>query len=421
MTVPYDAPMSVGQFVGYWRDKGRVVMDRNAILPDRCAKCNLPADGYRRAVKLASSSIGSELMFGAIGALMFAKRATVDVGFCERHRRSVQRAVTPGLITLAAVLAFIAMPNLARAVPPTTVAIVMFALVAVVIVAGFLTLARLISGAGIRATRITDTHLWLKGFGTSFLDSLPSAPITTGGDLPVMAGTPAPDPAQRSTEAFKTARSGAIAFAAGCLITAATYAAAPGGRFYVVWGLVIAGLVALVRGLRAYAAIPPAQRTGLQMRTLGLIMALGLLAGGWVVVSQVNGAQDAATLAQWNAAIKRSEVPDAKAAALFGQVGASKGPWTAQNSTTMLEIAANFTEAADILAAAPVTNDWAWYKDGIVSTYRDAAALAKEMSGLTPSSSQSTVLSFGSRWTTIGKRFDDLQARLDAQNAALKR
>lgn len=412
--------MSGAQFAGYWREKERLVMDRNAVLPDRCVKCNAPATSYRRTVKLSHSPMGSELMFGAIGAIMFAKRATIEVGLCERHRRDLRRAVTPGLVTLAALLAFLALPSFARVISPDVTAALLFGLVAIFVVAAFVMLARVLAGAGVRATKITDTHLWLKGCGSPFLESLPEAPVTTGGLLPTMPGTPAPDPSALSTEAFKTARSGAIAFAAGCVITAATYAAAPGGRFYIVWGLVIAGLVALVRGLRAYATIPAAQRQGMQTMTLSLIMALGLLAGGWLVVGQVNGAHDAATLVEWNAAIKRSQVPDAKAAALFDDIVASTGPWTSQNSATMKQIATYFAEAADILAASPVTNDWAWYKEGIVKTYREGADLATQMSALSAGSSPSTIRALASRWVTVGREFDDLQARLDAQNAKFR-
>jgi hypothetical protein len=324
------------------------------------------------------------------------------------------------LVALAALLAFPALPSFARVIPPDVTAALMFGLVAVFMVAAFLTLARALAGAGVRATKITDTHLWLKGCGSPFLESLPEAPVTTGGLLPTMPGTPAPDPSALSIEAFKTARTGAIAFAAGGMITAATYAAAPGGRFYIVWGLVIAGLVALVRGLRAYATIPAAQRQGMQTMTLILIMGLGLLAGGWVVIGQVNGAQDAATLAEWHAAIKRSEVPDAKAGALFDDIVASTGPWTSQNSATMTQIAAYFAEAADLLAASPITNDLAWYKEGIVKTYREGADLATQMSALSAGSSRSTVQAFASRWATVGREFDDLQARLDARNAKLR-
>src|SRR5207245_9772154 len=73
-------------------------MDRNAVLPDRCFKCNEPADGYRRTVKLTHVPLGTEMMVGAI-AYAFAKQAKVEVGLCERHRRS--REINIALVSLA--------------------------------------------------------------------------------------------------------------------------------------------------------------------------------------------------------------------------------------------------------------------------------------------------------------------------------
>src|SRR5438445_13854342 len=75
-------------------------MDRNAVLPDRCFRCNEPADGYRRTVKLTHVPLGTEMMVGAI-AYAFAKRATLEIGLCERHRRS--RAINAALISLAVI------------------------------------------------------------------------------------------------------------------------------------------------------------------------------------------------------------------------------------------------------------------------------------------------------------------------------
>src|SRR5204863_8777966 len=95
-------PVFAGQFAGYWRDGKRVVLDRNAVLPDRCIKCNEPANGYRRTVKLSYVPTSRELMFGA-WAYLSAKRAQLDIGLCERHRRS--RAVTVALGSLAVILA----------------------------------------------------------------------------------------------------------------------------------------------------------------------------------------------------------------------------------------------------------------------------------------------------------------------------
>jgi hypothetical protein len=411
---------SFGQFAGYWREKDRVILDRNAVLPDRCVKCNEPAGGYRRTVKLSHSSVGSELMFGA-AALLFAKRASVEIGLCERHRHDRRRAITPGLIALAGLLGLFTIPSFAKVIPPTIGVVVMFGLVAVFVVAAFITLARLFAGASVRATKITDTHVWLKGVDRAFLESLVPPPLTTEGILPTLPGTPALDPAARSAQAFGTARGGAIAFAAGCVITAITYLASPGGRYTIVWGLVIAGLIAFARGINEYRRVPAVDRTTKQVATLAGILAVGLLSAGIVVASEVQGVQDRAALDQWNAAIARSEVPHGKAVALFNQVGKSTGPWTAQNAGDMKQVGLYFADAADILTPAPVPSEWAWYKDAMIKNYRETADVAAQLSALTSSSSQSAFQTVISRWTARTNDFDQIQKRVDAQNAALKR
>src|SRR5207244_13512298 len=94
----YDRRVYPPQLPGYWRHGRRVATERSAVLPDRCFKCNEPADGYRRTVKLTHVPLGAEMMVGAI-AYAFAKQAKVEIGLCERHRRS--RAVNIALFSLA--------------------------------------------------------------------------------------------------------------------------------------------------------------------------------------------------------------------------------------------------------------------------------------------------------------------------------
>ncbi|TME68029.1 MAG: hypothetical protein E6I48_17305, partial [Chloroflexi bacterium] len=175
--------MFAGQFAGYWRDGKRVVLDRNAVLPDRCIKCNEPANGYRRTVKLSYVPTSRELMFGA-WAYLSAKRAQLDIGLCERHRRS--RAVTVALSSVAVILASFIVFTQVRA---TDITLPLLATVGLIGgVAGLLYAA--VGGRLVRATKITDTHIWLKGAGEPFLASLPNPPaVGADGALPTLAGT----------------------------------------------------------------------------------------------------------------------------------------------------------------------------------------------------------------------------------------
>jgi len=63
---------------------------------------------------------------------------------------------------------------------------------------------------------------------------------------------------------FGDALRGALWFAGGCFVTAATYAAAgdAGGKFFIAWGAVLFGGIQLLRGLAAYlqGGVPPIER-----------------------------------------------------------------------------------------------------------------------------------------------------------------
>src|SRR6266496_290448 len=174
-----------GRFAGYWRDGKRVVLDRNAVLPDRCIKCNEPANGDRRMVKLSYVPTSRELMFGA-WAYLSAKRAQIEIGLCEQHRRS--RAVTVALGSLAVILASIIVFTQVRATDITLPLLATAGLIGGVI--GLIYAA--VAGRLVRAAKITDTHIWLKGAGEPFLASLPNAPaVGADGALPTLTGTTA--------------------------------------------------------------------------------------------------------------------------------------------------------------------------------------------------------------------------------------
>src|SRR2546426_3683672 len=129
-------------------------MDRNAVLPDRCFRCNEPADGYRRTVKLTHVPLGTEMMVGAI-AYAFAKQAKVEIGLCERHRRS--RAINVALVSLAVLLGSLYVFTQVRA---TELIVPLFATVG--LIGGVIGLLYAAVGTrAVRATKITEPHILL--------------------------------------------------------------------------------------------------------------------------------------------------------------------------------------------------------------------------------------------------------------------
>ena len=391
------------RFAGYWREGKRLVFDRGAVLPDRCIKCNEPADGYKRVVKLSYVPTSRELMFG-VWAYLSAKRATADIALCERHRRS--RAVTVALVSFAAILASIIVFTQVRATDVTLPLLATAGLIGGVI--GLVYAA--VGGRLVRATKITNTHIWLKGPGEAFLASLPAAPpVGADGSLPTLAGTSSVpvDPAESAAVAFRDARNGALLFLAGCLVTAGTYLLLP-GNYFIAWGAVVFGLVRLVVGLRGYARIPAEHRNMQQVLTLAGLVTVGAIAGGWVLTTEVQASQ-------FESALTTAAKYQTQGSTLFVEVATRPGAWTAQDSTDLRRVASLYGQASATLAASAAPADYVWYRDGLVKNWREAVDIATQLSMLSSSSSQSSFDNLYRRWTARLDDLHQLQTRLDSQ------
>lgn len=400
--------MFAGQFAGYWRDGKRVVMDRNAVLPDRCFKCDEPANGYRRSTTLTHVPTATEMMVGAI-AYAFAKRAPIQIGLCERHRRS--RAINVALVSLAVLLSSLFMFTQIRATELVLPLLATAGLIGGVI--GLLYAA--VGFKVVRATKITETHVWLKGAGEPFLASLPAAPALSPGEaLPTLdnAKPVAADPAAAADVAYRDARKGALAFLLGCAITAATYVLLP-GRYVIAWGAVIFGLVQLVRGLRVYLRVPGEYRKLEHALMLVAIVAVGVIAGGWVATSEVTTQTQ---IGQFQDALEASAKYENQGDVLLTEIG-NRQTWTAQEATDMRRVASLYGQAADALAESPAPAEYVWYRDGLVRNYREAVDITTQYSYLTNSSYQSAFDALSARWLARVRDIDQLEARLKAQES----
>ncbi|WP_406700798.1 hypothetical protein V5E97_18585 [Singulisphaera sp. Ch08] len=85
---------------GCWQDGNLLVLSDEARLPDRCIKCNLPANDYRLKRKLAwhppiwyVTALISPLLY-VIVALCIRQTVRIEVGLCENHRRRRSLAIT---------------------------------------------------------------------------------------------------------------------------------------------------------------------------------------------------------------------------------------------------------------------------------------------------------------------------------------
>jgi len=152
------------------RSKKLLVMGRNAILPDRCIKCNAPANGQRLPRKLYWHPpmlyllILASILIYALVAILARKKAQIDVGLCDRHVAKRRRAIwicwglllgSFGLIGLLVGMGYGE-----------------YAMIAIIV-----TVAGIIYGA--LATRVVSVHridkeyVWLKGASKEYLDALP--------------------------------------------------------------------------------------------------------------------------------------------------------------------------------------------------------------------------------------------------------
>ena len=118
---PYEAPKSEvaprpahadGDW-GVWRAGPLLVMLKDAELPDRCVKCNAPAEGRRLRRNLSWHPpawyllLLFNILIYVIVALIIRKTARIEVGLCADHRSRRRRAIAVGWISSLAGLGLI--------------------------------------------------------------------------------------------------------------------------------------------------------------------------------------------------------------------------------------------------------------------------------------------------------------------------
>jgi len=154
-----------------WRSGRVLVIGQGAALPDRCVKCNAPANGQRLLRKLYWHSpyiyllILLNLIIYLIVAIIVRKMARVEIGLCDAHRRQRWLAIGYGWLgALGGLGLFIV--GLAN---DWNAGVVVFGLVA--FIAGMV--LGVVKGPVVSAKRITPEFVWIKGVCPAYLESLP--------------------------------------------------------------------------------------------------------------------------------------------------------------------------------------------------------------------------------------------------------
>lgn len=183
---PYEAPKGdlkpIGSLAdgGLWRDGNLLVMRKDALLPDRCLRCDSPAEGYRLKRNLSWHHpawyliVLANLLIYVIVALCIRKTAKIEVPLCPIHRAKRRNAILTGwLLALAGIGLFIAGIALGGTERESSL-IVLVPVGAVVFLVGLFWGA--IGAPPVVPTRIDDYYVWLKKVGPEFLGHLPVWP-----------------------------------------------------------------------------------------------------------------------------------------------------------------------------------------------------------------------------------------------------
>jgi hypothetical protein len=162
--------LTIGSVAGLWRAGKQLVMRKEAVLPDRCVKCDSAEGVTRLKRKLFWHApwwyllIFVSCLIYIIVAIIIQKRARIEIGLCTRHREKRKR----DLIIAWAAVALGMVAFLSTAVLDTMAPIV----VGILLVA-----AGLIYGLArtpmVSAKRIDEQFVWLNGVTPEYLARYP--------------------------------------------------------------------------------------------------------------------------------------------------------------------------------------------------------------------------------------------------------
>jgi hypothetical protein len=175
---PYAAPVDDAAYFpdtfgqsgsGLSRDGKVLVATKTAVFPDRCVKCNAPAEGYRLKRQLYWHHpaiwllLLCNLLIFVVVALIVRKSAQYRIGVCPVHRGRRRNAILIGWGGLLLGIALIVVAVMQQSEIPAIVGVVV--LVAATIYG--VTVSQIIS-----PKRIDNRYAWIRGAGPEFLDSI---------------------------------------------------------------------------------------------------------------------------------------------------------------------------------------------------------------------------------------------------------
>lgn len=153
-----------------WRHGKYLVVARDTVFPDRCIKCNAPANGYRLRRKLTWHHPAYYLLIFCylvpylVVALFVSKSAKFEVGLCEKHVRRRTHLIYLAWIVLAAIISLIlaAFGGVSPVLGGAAVLLVFLDLGLVVLITNVVT-----------PVRFDKHYIHLSGVCRKFLENLP--------------------------------------------------------------------------------------------------------------------------------------------------------------------------------------------------------------------------------------------------------
>jgi hypothetical protein len=155
---------------GIWREGKRLVTRSETPFPDRCVKCNAPANGFRLKRVLYWQHpayyllLLCNLLVLLIVVLIVRKKAVLHIGLCEAHRQQRRMAIIACAVGMLGGLAMIIGGGIEN--------MGWLALGGVLI---FFTgiIWGILKGRTIAATKIENETVWVSGVCREFLNELP--------------------------------------------------------------------------------------------------------------------------------------------------------------------------------------------------------------------------------------------------------
>ena len=160
--------------LGYvWQKNGVLIITREASLPDRCVKCNMPTAGSGVTRKLSwhhpviyLAILGGALLY-VILAVVLGKRATVLIGLCDDHRRKRRNGMLIGWLLFGG--------GFVGAILGIATDYIAFMIICLLLIpVGLVWL--IIAARIVTVKKIDDRFVWLKGINREYLGMLPPSP-----------------------------------------------------------------------------------------------------------------------------------------------------------------------------------------------------------------------------------------------------